>query len=338
MWIVDGAAELATVVAPQDGVVLDDSELVNLSPDGGLMLEDKNGMSVGLSVQGATTKPEIVDGAAVETGVDTDLDVVSRATSDGAQILAVLGSKDASNEIGFDLDLPEGAKLATQTDGSILISAPTETEVSLPGEDERIEAATLAILGTSAALDDEMDELTDEQIEQLSAIPDAKTKPIIETLPVAEIETPWAVDANGEPVETRFELDGNTLTQVIETNNNTAFPVVADPSAKTIKDIAVCIVQLGLLIAGPAKIVSVGKWLVSAAKNNKNMKKAKEAVDKMGGLKKTITKIRDYEKNKGKNMSKEDKARIDGFIRYGGNMIAELLGIDTCATLIKNVL
>ena len=104
MWIVDGAAELATVVAPQDGVVLDDSELVNLSPDGGLMLEDKNGMSVGLSVQGATTKPEIVDGAAVETGVDTDLDVVSRATSDGAQILAVLGSKDASNEIGFDLD------------------------------------------------------------------------------------------------------------------------------------------------------------------------------------------------------------------------------------------
>ena len=184
------------------------------------------------------------------------------------------------------LDLPEGAKLATQTDGSILISAPTETEVSLPGEDERIEAATLAILGTSAALDDEMDELTDEQIEQLSAIPDAKTKPIIETLPVAEIETPWAVDA---PVETRFELDGNTLTQVIETNNNTAFPVVADPSAKTIKDIAVCIVQLGLLIAGPAKIVSVGKWLVSAAKNNKNMKKAKEAVDKMGGLKTALS-------------------------------------------------
>ncbi len=140
-----------------------------------------------------------------------------------------VGSKDAPNEIGFELDLPEGAKLAPQAEGSILISAPFESVVSLPGEDERIEAATLAILGTSAALDDGLDELTDEQIEQLAAIPDAKTKTIIETLPVAEIQTPWAVDANGNPVETRFELDVHTLTQIIETNNNTAFPVVADP-------------------------------------------------------------------------------------------------------------
>lgn len=222
----DGVAELAAVVAPQDGVDLDDSELVNLSPEGGLILESESGVIVGMSVQGAITKPEIVDGAAVATGVDTDLDLVSRADSDGAQILAVLGSKDAPNEVEFDLDLPVGAELATQVDGSVVISAPTEFDVTLPGEEERIEGAALAILGADTTLDDE---LTDEQIEQLAAIPDAETTTIVETVPVAEIETPWAVDADGNPVETRFKLHGDTLVQVIETTNDTVFPVVADP-------------------------------------------------------------------------------------------------------------
>ena len=290
----DGAAELAAVVAPQDGVDLNDSELVNLSSDGGLVLDGENGVSVGLRVQGSTATPEIVDGAAVSAGVDTDLDVVSRATADGAQILAVLGNKNAPNEIGFDLDLPEGAKLATQADGSILISAPVESEVSLPGEDERIEAATLAILGTSAALDDGLDELTDEQIEQLAAIPDAKTKTIIETLPVAEIQTPWAVDANGNPVETRFELDVHTLTQIIETNNNTAYPVIADPSAKpSVGQILTCAAAIGALLLATylsaAKILKIKKY-IKAAGGAKTA--AKKMMKSYGKYKKAVAKAK----------------------------------------------
>ncbi len=48
-------------------------------------------------------------------------------------------------------------------------------------------------------------------------------------LPVATIEAPWAKDANGESVPTSYKLDGNDIVQTVETNDKTAFPVVADP-------------------------------------------------------------------------------------------------------------
>ncbi|MEU4125890.1 hypothetical protein [Streptomyces virginiae] len=43
------------------------------------------------------------------------------------------------------------------------------------------------------------------------------------------IDAPWAKDANGKSVPTRYSLEGNTLIQTIETGPDTAFPVVADP-------------------------------------------------------------------------------------------------------------
>lgn len=45
-------------------------------------------------------------------------------------------------------------------------------------------------------------------------------------------DAPWALDANGESVPTRYELSGTTLTQIVEPNADTAFPVVADPNYK----------------------------------------------------------------------------------------------------------
>lgn len=39
----------------------------------------------------------------------------------------------------------------------------------------------------------------------------------------------WAVDANGIPVATRYEISANVLTQVVEHSEGVAYPVVADP-------------------------------------------------------------------------------------------------------------
>jgi hypothetical protein len=50
--------------------------------------------------------------------------------------------------------------------------------------------------------------------------------------PVALIEPAWAKDAHGRPVATHYEIDGSTLTQVVDVTKRTAFPVVADPSVK----------------------------------------------------------------------------------------------------------
>ncbi|MFI1840010.1 hypothetical protein [Streptomyces olivaceoviridis] len=42
-------------------------------------------------------------------------------------------------------------------------------------------------------------------------------------------DTPWAKDANGNPVPTSYRVDGNTLVQSVRTADSTAFPVVVDP-------------------------------------------------------------------------------------------------------------
>ncbi|MEU6765485.1 hypothetical protein ABZ916_23515 [Streptomyces sp. NPDC046853] len=48
-------------------------------------------------------------------------------------------------------------------------------------------------------------------------------------VPVATIDAPWAKDAHGKSVPTSYKLDGTDLIQTIETGEETAFPVVADP-------------------------------------------------------------------------------------------------------------
>lgn len=46
---------------------------------------------------------------------------------------------------------------------------------------------------------------------------------------IGGITEPWAVDANGKAIETNFTFEGNTLIQRVSFNENTAFPVTADP-------------------------------------------------------------------------------------------------------------
>jgi hypothetical protein len=75
--------------------------------------------------------------------------------------------------------------------------------------------------------------------------------------------TPWVKDANGNPVPTRYSLDGNALIQTVDFNQNTAFPVVADPwynpfskSWRTTWKIAGCAAAIGGFIAGNGLLIS----------------------------------------------------------------------------------
>ena len=43
------------------------------------------------------------------------------------------------------------------------------------------------------------------------------------------IAAPWAMDANGDPIPTYYEIDGNRLVQVVD-HEGAVYPVVADPS------------------------------------------------------------------------------------------------------------
>lgn len=48
--------------------------------------------------------------------------------------------------------------------------------------------------------------------------------------PVSTILPAWALDANGAPVPTRYEISGDTLTQVTE-HQGAVYPVVSDPAS-----------------------------------------------------------------------------------------------------------
>lgn len=53
-----------------------------------------------------------------------------------------------------------------------------------------------------------------------------------EDMPIAMIEPAWALDANGNDVSTHYEIDGDTLIQVVEHQEGDAYPIVADPAVK----------------------------------------------------------------------------------------------------------
>ncbi|WP_353813754.1 DUF2599 domain-containing protein [Agromyces sp. SYSU T00266] len=46
---------------------------------------------------------------------------------------------------------------------------------------------------------------------------------------LAGVAPAWALDANGDPVATHYEISGDALVQVIDHGAGTAYPVVADP-------------------------------------------------------------------------------------------------------------
>ena len=47
---------------------------------------------------------------------------------------------------------------------------------------------------------------------------------------ISLIAAPWATDANGNSVDTYYKIDGTTLIQVVEFDDTSAFPIVADPT------------------------------------------------------------------------------------------------------------
>lgn len=66
---------------------------------------------------------------------------------------------------------------------------------------------------------------------------------------------PWSVDATGKPLPTSYELQGNILTQVVDTRG-AVFPVVSDP---------VPLIVIGLLVAARAFVPAAARAFAATA-------------------------------------------------------------------------
>ncbi|MFJ7914183.1 MULTISPECIES: hypothetical protein [unclassified Lysinibacillus] len=112
----------------------------------------------------------------------------------------------------------------------------------------------------------------------------------------------WAVDANGADVPTNYEVVDNTLIQTVNFNENTAFPVLADPDW----------VAIGACSA--ALVWFVGSNLFVAAK----ILKVKKYVQALGGFKETAKLIAGA-------TSWEEKLRVGGSALR--SLAAEITGV-----------
>lgn len=77
-------------------------------------------------------------------------------------------------------------------------------------------------------------------------------------------DAPWATDANGAAVPTRYEIEGSTLVQVVEFGEDTAFPVVADPNWWSIAKCAAAITWfIGTNIVVVSKLIKIKKYIAA---------------------------------------------------------------------------
>lgn len=75
-------------------------------------------------------------------------------------------------------------------------------------------------------------------------------------------EPAWAKDANGQAVPTSYRIEGSSLVQVVDVDENTAFPVVADPNWWKVAKCAGALAWLvGTNIFVVAKIVRIRNYI-----------------------------------------------------------------------------
>jgi len=293
-----------------------------------------DGESYGLAPLGGSDESTVVDGALVNHEVAPSTDVVTRAVEGGVQMAAVLADAAAPGEVSFALDLPQGAELSTNVDGTISVIAPVEVVEPLPGEEARIETEVSAILG--GVQDDT--EITDAQWAALDAIEPAATTTTVESREMAKIGAAWAVDANGEAVATHYEIDGTTLTQVVDTDGQTAYPVVADPAWYWwLWTGASCAANLATFVFAAAKLISLASKLSSIARKSTALT---NLISKLGGAQNLVKKIYYLAKgwaegNAMRYLSRSEYLAITSASSAALGLLGDALGIGSCVSLIR---
>lgn len=326
--------------------------------------EEKNTESPAVINQEKPIKPVVfiedahvinaTQGESVHVSSKDNLEFFHKVTSSEEQVIAILKSRESSHEQKYDLALPENMSLKLQNDGSVAILETVTEDVVLPGESERVETAVENIVGKNEVTFEDIDKLSEDQILKLAEIPDEATDRKVSTEIVGMVEKPWAIDANGTPLETHFKVNGDQLTQVIATDENTTYPVVADPKIGWwLWKAAKCTVGVASLAAfGPAKIAFVSSKIYKVLKFGKTvqLKNAFRSWLRLGGTNKarfgviinqvkvfanTVKSIKNIKRAYRKSKSYKSGANSLNFLKYGGSVVADIIGIKTCVYMAK---
>lgn len=216
-----------------DSVSAPDGTMLSVSPESGeisLSTDDAMGAGEGISFSTASepASTEILDGAIVQQDINGDnSSSITQPTDDGFQVIYILDDAESADNVEFDIELPADTTLQLQEDGSISVIEEIDIEVPDTQDQKRYESEVEDVLGLSL---EEGLELSESEFKQIRTVDEVTTDITTVPIEVGLIETPWAVDATGQALETHFEITNEGIRQVIETDENTSFPVIADPS------------------------------------------------------------------------------------------------------------
>lgn len=151
-------------------------------------------------------------------------------------------------------------------------------------------------------------------------------------IPVAVVNVPWALDAEGSAVRTHFRVEGSTVIQVVEPDASTAFPVIADPDFWWIvTQSAGCLAEVAALSLAAAKVVQ------AFAKADRIIRAAKALgryYDALGGkMDLVIGVLKKWINNRG-SLTRAQMSAIEGLVREGGKVIFNVIGLGTCYSLV----
>ena len=190
-------------------------------PEGKIRMdsEDIGSVSMKLPEEVPCEKAEMVDGTVMFDSSEEDVTVAvqtekcegDEAAGNMVRSMVIIDSAKAPKEYTFGFALKKGQSLKYEKD-------VPEKYVS----DESADRQT----------DESADKQTDESADKQNPAGKGRGKIYVveDNEPLCEIQPAWAKDADGEPVDTHYEIRGNDLVQVVSFDENTRFPVVADPA------------------------------------------------------------------------------------------------------------
>ncbi|MDQ0647295.1 hypothetical protein QFZ53_001491 [Microbacterium natoriense] len=191
------------------------------------------------------------DGTAAESAA-LDITIPGDASS-GVTLSAGGFTMDISlpnaDQAGQSETLADGSTAYPSNGASANAVIPTANSVQL-----------LSIIDNNTASENYSYDLTLPAGNRLEATADGGARVVDEQDTVkVEFEPAWAQDAAGKSVPTRYTVEGNTLTQIVEHQNLTGvtYPIVADPLP-----VVVIVITALAMVAVAALALGVATWLV----------------------------------------------------------------------------
>ena len=331
------AAPAIALAEDADGTVgaVSEAGIVQVAPDGAVSLTPAEGPGLTIEPAVDASAVQVIDGAVVASDIAPATDLVTRATTDGVQMVAVLANDTAPREVEFPVTLPPGAQFEQQADGSISVVADVVVDAPAPGELDRVNAAVESILGGTQ----DGTEISAAQWDALAQVPPVVTTPTSQKLLIATLETPWAVDANGNPVETYYQVSPSGIEQVLLPSEESVYPLTADPHITWafVKEAGKCVVGVGLLLS-PLAAAKLVKMISKIDNYLRTLDKVWFAAKNLGGAKGFFQKLPAYVKDlkkPGSGLSAQARADMNSVLSGAGSTIMSIAGVYSCYTAFR---